>query len=156
MIRIERVRRLEPIAIDEAFDYVVDFSHIDDWDRGVASASRLEGTGVEVGARFEVMSLFFGRTVPLVYEITESLPPDRAVLKTRSRRFDAADTIELTAAGSTATTIRYTAEFRFRGVMRVLEPLLRRSLTRVVERALAGLETTVATRSEPEGSPPAA
>ena len=125
MIRIERVHRLEPIAIDEAFDYVVDFSHIDDWDRGVASASRLEGTGVEVGARFEVMSLFFGRTVPLVYEITESLPPDRAVLKTRSRRFDAADTIELTAAGSTAagstaTTIRYTAEFRFRGVMRVL------------------------------------
>ena len=144
MIKITRVRRLEPLALSDAYDYVVDFTNIAEWDPGVARSRRLSGEGVGVGSRFHVDSRFLGREVPLVYELTESAPPDRAVLCAHSKRFDATDTIELTAAAEAATTIRYTVELRFRGVMRLLEPLMGRPLTRVVEKALDGLQATVA------------
>ena len=148
MIRVTRVRRLEPIGLSDAFDYVVDFDHIGEWDPGVARSRRLDGASLEIGSRHEVDSVFFGRQLPLVYELTESAPPDRAILKTTSRRFDATDTIELTAAGSTATTIRYSVEFRFKGIMRLAEPFMGRALSRVVEKALDGLQATIAARSE--------
>ena len=147
MIKITRVRRLEPIGLSDAFDYVVDFTNIAEWDPGVTCSRRLDGEGVAVGSRFEVDSVFLGREVPLVYELVQSAPPDRAVLCASSKRFDATDTIELTAAAEAATTIRYTVEFRFRGVMRLIEPFMGRSLARVVEKALDGLQEELASDS---------
>lgn len=144
MVKITRVRRLEPIGLSDAFDYVVDFTNIAEWDPGVVDSHRIEGSGVEVGARFQVASVFLGRELPLEYEILDSAPPDRAVLHTTSKRFDATDTIELTAASGSATTIRYTVEFEFRGVMRLAEPFLGRSLAKVVEKALDGLQARIA------------
>jgi hypothetical protein len=60
-----------PIPLEEAFDYLADFTTTAEWDPGVAEAKGLTPGAVRLGSRFRVSVSFLGRRIPLEYRITE-------------------------------------------------------------------------------------
>lgn len=130
--------------IDEAFAYTADFSHIADWDPGIARSGKRGDGPVEVGTEFDVVAVFGGREVPMVYTITEFDPPNRVVLEGKGDQLDAIDTITF-AVTDDGTRIDYSAELTFHNFIRFIEPLLGRTLQKVGRRAVAGLKAALDT-----------
>ena len=128
--------------IDEAFAYTADFSHVADWDPGIAESSKRGDGPVELGTEFDLVARFGGREVPMVYTITEFDPPSRVVLEGKGDQLDAVDTIVFSPAGD-GTRIDYVAELTFHNFVRFIEPLLARTLEKVGERAVNGLKSAL-------------
>ena len=69
MTRVQQTIHVKA-PIEEAFDYVADFSTTAEWDPGIAEASRLDVGPSREGSRFRVIADFNGRKLPLEYTIT--------------------------------------------------------------------------------------
>ena len=76
------------LPIDEAFDYIADFAHADEWDPNTTAAKRLGNVRPGLGARFALEVRMGGRTAPMEYRITEYERPRRVVLVRRGVRRD--------------------------------------------------------------------
>lgn len=53
-----------PVPVDEAFDYVADFSTTETWDPGIVEGRRVDDGPVGVGSAFDVVADFGGRRLP--------------------------------------------------------------------------------------------
>ncbi len=126
---------LEPSA---AFAYLSRFDRAAEWDPGVAHGEMLTSEPVRVGSRFRLGARFFGRTLPLEYEIIEFEPASRVVLLAETATFRSYDTITFTADGS-GTLVGYDAVLETKGIARIAEPLLAVAFRRIGDRAAAGL-----------------
>jgi hypothetical protein len=122
----------------EVFQYTADFSHIDEWDPGVATSRKLGDEPLGVGSRFEVEARFGTSTIPMVYEITVFEPSDRVVLIGKGDTLEAVDEIRFQESEG-RTLIDYTADLTFLSWIRFAVPLMSPLLKRVGTRALDGL-----------------
>jgi acetyl esterase/lipase len=84
------------------------------------------------------MAAFLGRSLPLIYQVTELTADREVVLAASSRLLRATDRIAVTG-DSAGATVSYAAEVRLRGPLRLLDPLLQRGFRAVGDRATAGL-----------------
>jgi carbon monoxide dehydrogenase subunit G len=121
----------------EVFAYLSDFTAVAEWDPGIASSDRTSGDG-GVGSVYEVIATFSGREIPMTYEVLEMTPPERIVLRGAGRSVVALDTIECLDHND-GTRVVYTAEFRLKGVMRLVEPFLGGTFRRLGRTAIEGL-----------------
>ena len=144
MIRIHEQRTI-PMAQDEAFAFVADFTHVVEWDPGITASSKVGDDPVGVGTEFDVVSKFAGRSLPLTYVVEDWDQPNRAVLSTSTSRFDGRDTITFRAIDG-GTEIDYVAEFSFKGVMRLAEPFLKGTFDRLGKKAMDGVVDAVNAR----------
>jgi carbon monoxide dehydrogenase subunit G len=126
--------------IEEAFDYVADFTTTAEWDPGIDAAKRVNGGPIGVGSRFEVVSNFNGRKLPLVYTMTAYERPRRVVLLGDGKQFRGEDTITFEALGEGQTRITYVAEIRLKGVLRLVQPFLGGKFDAMGKAAVAGLQ----------------
>jgi hypothetical protein len=125
-----------PIA---AFDYLAGFEHTADWDPGVVEARRLDPSApLGRGSRFEVVAAFFGRRVPMVYEITVFEPPHRVVLRGTGGNAVSIDTISFTPIPN-GTRVTWDARLELTGFARVADPLLQLAFQWIGARAVQGL-----------------
>ena len=122
----------------EVFEYTADFSHIDQWDPGVATSRKLGDEPLGVGSRFDVEARFGTSTIPMVYEITVFEPNERVVLVGKGDTLEAVDEIRFQTEGG-RTLIDYTADLTFHSWIRFVIPLMSPLLKRVGTRALDGL-----------------
>jgi carbon monoxide dehydrogenase subunit G len=129
-----------PTSVEEAFAYVADFSNLPEWDPGIVSAVRTEGTGSERGAAFRVEATFAGRTIPMTYRIVVSEPPDRVVLEGEGSTIVAVDDIRFRRKREHLTEIDYVADLNLKGVGRLIQPFLRGSFEKLADASLGGLE----------------
>jgi dehydrogenase/reductase SDR family member 12 len=129
---------LTPRTPQEAFDHVADFTTSADWDPSIATARRLDGGDLGVGARFEVRLQLGPRTAPLVYEITAYERPHRVVLVTRGRVHRGRDDVRFRAVEG-GTEVTWDATFELRGPGVLLDPLLARGFRRAGAAAVEGL-----------------
>ena len=143
MIKVVQLKRLKSISLDEAFDYIVDFTNLPNWDLNALRSQQVDGTGITKGSRYQIDYLFLGKKLSLISTIEELKPPTHAFLRTSSKSFDVKDIIELTSASKTDTTIRYTVELSFCGKLRLLEPIVKPFLARSTEKALTGLQAAI-------------
>jgi carbon monoxide dehydrogenase subunit G len=129
--------------LEEVFAFIGDFVNSARWDPGVAEARNVTEGPVRVGTRYELVVVFNDRRLPMTYEVTEYQPPDRVALRGSGSTVNAVDDIrfEPTTGG---TRIRYTADLRLRGVLRVLEPLFRGRFEETGRRAMAGMKAALA------------
>lgn len=142
------VRQIEvPTAVDEAFAYVADFSTTAEWDPGIVEARRLDDGPLGVGSRFEVVSRFGDRRLPITYTITAFEPPSRIVLEGIGERFRGTDEIRFAPGGDGGTRIDYVADLALRGIARVAEPFMRGRFEQVVDEGSTGLERTLRARA---------
>ena len=128
--------RVVPRPLREVFAYVADFSSTAEYDPGVVRAERLDP--VAEGARFMVHARFMGRTLPMTYVLEAYRPHEQLIFRGESSGARAKDDIRFEAVGE-GTRIHWTLELELLGPGRLLEPLLRRPLLRLGERALDGL-----------------
>jgi hypothetical protein len=144
------------VGLDEAF---FDLSHFDraaEWDPGVAEGTMLTPEPVGRGSRFELSAKFFGRAVPMEYEIVEFEPGTRVVLQAETPFVRSIDTITFASVPSgsasdtskpEATLVTYDARLEPKGAARFGTPLLALAFRRIGDRAAAGLRERL--RSEP-------
>lgn len=126
---------------EEAFDFVADFSTTAEWDPGIAEATRVGERPIGVGTRFEVVALFNGRRLPLVYEITSFERPARVVLHGSGSGFDGIDEITFAPGRERRTRIAYTAEIRLKGLARLAEPFMGGRFEEMARKAVGGLRS---------------
>ncbi|HSL09772.1 MAG TPA: SRPBCC family protein [Actinomycetota bacterium] len=140
-------RRIEvPTPPEETFAYVADFSTTSAWDPGISDARRLDDGPLGEGCRFEVVSTFGGRQIPVTYTITSIRPSERVVLEGIGDRFRGVDDIRFSPAEGGGTRVQYVADLRLRGIARIAEPFMRSRFEQVVEDGARGLERTLRAR----------
>jgi hypothetical protein len=127
-----------PLTPAETFDYLASFSSASQWDPAVRTAEPLDAGPAGSGSRFRLTVSVLGVRLRLVYTITTFRRPDEVVLEARHWLLAAKDTIQV-SSGADGTVVSYQAEARFRGPIRVLQPVLTAAFPRVALRAVAGL-----------------
>ncbi len=124
------------------FTYLSRFDRAADWDPGVSAGAMLTPEPVGIGSRFRLDATFFGRTLPLVYEITVFDAPRRIVLTADAPTFRSTDTIVVTEAPEAdgpGALVVYDAVLEAKGPLRIAGPLLGLLFRRIGDRAAAGL-----------------
>jgi hypothetical protein len=125
------------VPLHRAFAYLTDFTTTTDWDPGTVSTVLLAGDG-GVGTTYRNTSRFLGRTTELTYVVEELVPQERIRLRGENATVISVDTMAFRSTGS-GTEVTYTADFTFKGVSRLLAPLLRPAFVKLGNEAEAGL-----------------
>ncbi|WBQ05619.1 SRPBCC family protein [Kribbella sp. CA-293567] len=137
MITIERVVTVEK-PVDRVFAYLSDFETTTEWDSGTVSTVKVEGDGGP-GTRYQNTSSFAGRETELEY-VVQKLEPGRLFqLRGANKTVTALDTMTFRATGSGGTEVTYRAEFEFKGVTRLIEPLFKGQFKKLGDEAEVGM-----------------
>jgi carbon monoxide dehydrogenase subunit G len=128
--------------LPRAFAYVADFTTAAEWDPGIVASTRTSGDG-GVGTTYAVEAAFRGKTLPFSYVVTEHEPDRRIVLHGEGEKATSEDVIAFEATGAGGTRITYEADLRFKGALRVVEPLMGGTIREMGAKALAGLEAAL-------------
>ncbi len=128
--------------VETAFHYMADFSHSATWDPGVKSASQLSAGEIGLGTKFELVTIFNGREIPLTYEVTDFEPPHRVVLRAESDLIRSIDRVTFTPSAG-GTDVTYDADLVTLGWLRFASPLVSLLFRRIGDRARAGLVRTL-------------
>lgn len=128
-----------PRSREELFAYLADFSNAAEWDPGVSAAERLGGDGaVAAGEEFRVMVRAVRGETPLTYRVTAIDPPASVTFRAENALLVSLDTITFAEHGD-GTRVRYDADLRLKGPLRLADPLLRIAFSRIGDRARDGL-----------------
>jgi len=130
------------LAPEESFAYLADFANARFWDPSVSEARREGDSPIGLGSEFSLVARFGGRDVPLLYRIVAYEPPRLVTLEADHPRFVSRDTITVTAATG-GSTVDYDALLAFKGLGRLLDPLMQRMFDRVGAKATAGLNNAL-------------
>lgn len=129
-------------AIDDAFAYLKDFTTTEQWEPGTVRTKRISGEG-GIGTCYHNVSRFLGRETELRYVVEELDPPRHLHLRGTNATVVSDDTITLRPTPDGGTEVRYRAEFSFRGVARILGPLLTPAFKRLGDNAEKGLRAAL-------------
>ncbi|OFE17845.1 polyketide cyclase [Humibacillus sp. DSM 29435] len=124
-------------SIDQVWGYLSDFTHTTDWDPGTVRTERTSGDG-GVGTRYHNVSKFLGRQTELDYQVDEFTPNEKLALRGENATVVAHDTMTLSGSAE-RTTVTYRAAFEFKGIAKLVAPLLAPALRRLGDEAEAGL-----------------
>jgi carbon monoxide dehydrogenase subunit G len=127
---------------DEAFAYVADFANSAEWDPGIAAGKKITDGPVRQGSEFEIVAVFRGKQQRFHYVVSEFEPERRVVLTGQGEKASSQDEITFEPAGA-GTRIVYMADIKLKGLARVAEPLLARTMNRMADDALAGLKSVL-------------
>lgn len=123
-----------PRSPEDAFAYMADLRNFEQWDPGIESSTQVVGDGPGVGAEYDIeMSM-----MTLRYVTTEYDAPARVKVEAHSRLLSSFDTITVKARGS-GSDVRYEAEIRLGGPLRLLDPLFNLVFQRIGDKASAGM-----------------
>ena len=133
------LRRTVTVAtpLDKVFAYLADFTTTTQWDPGTVTTIRTTGDGA-VGTEYLNTSTFAGRTTQLTYVVQELVPNQRISLRGENTTVIAHDTMTFRQTEN-GTEVNYAADFAFKGVARLLAPMLRPAFNRLGDRAQTGM-----------------
>jgi hypothetical protein len=137
-----------PIPIEQAFDYLADFSQTAEWDPGVEEARCLTRGAIRQGSRFRVVVSFLGIRMPLEYRITEFERPTRLVLVGGDSTVRSIDEITFVSRPG-GTRVTYEARLELQGVRRLADPILDVLFQRIGRLAVRGLRERMAGAGAP-------
>ena len=123
--------------LDAVFGYLSDFTTTTEWDPGTVTTVRRHGDG-GVGTTYLNTSTFLGRKTQLTYVVEELVDQKLIQLRGENKTVIAVDTMSFRSVDA-ATEVTYTAEFTFKGLSRLLAPLLRPALERLGTEAETGI-----------------
>ncbi len=131
-------------SADAAFLYLADFARLPEWDPGIARSRRVDAASALVtGARFEVVARFFGREVPMAYELVrfDSVTREAELVGTAPgiRATDWISVRPVGEPGEARAEVHWRAEFLLSGTSRLFGPLMRPLFSRLARKAMDGL-----------------
>ena len=127
--------------LDAVFGYLSDFTTTTDWDPGTVTTVRRHGNG-GVGTTYLNTSTFLGRTTQLTYVVEELVDQQLIRLRGENKTVIAVDTLTFRPVAS-GTEVTYAAEFTFKGLSRIVAPLLKPAFERLGNQAEAGLRNAL-------------
>lgn len=137
MVEIQRTVS-SPRSPEEVFAYLQDFTTTEEWDPGTVTTSRVTGDG-DVGTRYHNVSRFLGRETELTYVVEEADAPRTLKLRGENKTVTAHDTMTLEPTATGGTELTYHAEFAFKGLSRLVAPLLAPAFKKLGDEAEQGL-----------------
>ena len=140
----ERIETALPLQ--DAFDFIADFSNAAQWDPGVATAVRLDRGPIREGTRVRLGVRMAGRVAPMDYVVTTWQPPIRVVLTGAGSGVAAVDDIRFETT-PTGTRIDYTADIRLRGLLRLAAPFAGGTFERIARDARDGMQRALDRRA---------
>lgn len=121
MAVIERTVTVDrPVA--DVFAYLSDFTTTNEWDPGTVETVRVSGDG-GVGTTYRNITKFVGQKTELTYVVERVEPQKVFAVRGENKTVTAHDTITFRET-ATGTAVTYRAEFEFKGVAKVVAPLL--------------------------------
>jgi carbon monoxide dehydrogenase subunit G len=132
--------------LDEVFAFVGDFANTKDWDPGVSDSQKVTDGPVGVGTRYAVDVVFGSRTLPMTYEVTTWDPPNRVVLRGEGSTVTAVDDIRFEAI-ERGTRVRYSADLRLKGLLKLAEPFMKGRFDKTGKNAIAGMRRSLEGRN---------
>ena len=136
MVRLRRTVVVDK-PLDAVFGYLADFTTTTEWDPGTVRTVRQDGDG-RVGTTYLNTSTFLGRETELAYRVVELRPDECIRLRGENKTLVSVDTMTFRSAEE-GTEVTYTAEFAFKGVAKLVAPLLRPAFERLGNDAEAGM-----------------
>jgi len=129
--------------VDRVFAYLSDFTNTTEWDPGTVRTERVAGEG-DVGTRYHNTSKFLGRETEIDYLVTEHVPCEKVVLRGENTTVVAHDSMTfvrtvLGAGRGEGTTVTYRADFEFKGLAKLVAPLLGPAFKKLGDEAEQGL-----------------
>jgi len=139
-----RVRRIVTVEkpLDEVFAYLSDFTTTTEWDPGTVQTIRTSGDG-GFGSEYLNTSTFAGRETRLTYVVEDLVPNRHISLRGENKTVIAHDTMTFRERGD-QTEVTYTADFTFKGLARLVAPLMRPAFARLGDEAEAGMAAALA------------
>lgn len=138
-----------PMSPSDAFEYLARFSNAVEWDPSVVSAEMVTPEPVQLGSVFELVIKSSRRESTWRYEIVEHDPPERVVLRAEQGALVSVDTITVRSAPEGGAVATYDADLRFRGLLRLADPVLSIVFRRLGDKAAAGLRRELARSRTP-------
>jgi carbon monoxide dehydrogenase subunit G len=108
--------------IETVYDYLVDFTHTNEWDPGTIATRPISGDG-GVGSKYHNSSEFAGRKTELTYDSVVQERPTRLQFRGTNKTATATDTLTFSPAGD-GTQVHYRADFEFTFPVSLVAPLL--------------------------------
>ncbi len=124
------------------FAYLSDFTTTNEWDPGTVRTELVSGDG-GVGTTYHNVSKFMGRETELTYEVVTHQPNAVFALRGENSSVVANDTMDIAAQGN-GSKVTYTADFQFKGLGKLIAPLLAPALKKLGDEAEEGLRTALA------------
>jgi carbon monoxide dehydrogenase subunit G len=125
--------------LDEAFQYVADFRTATEWDPGIVQSRRVNNGPIGKGATYDVTAVFRGNPEPFRYEVVEFEENRLILLHAAGAKARSTDELRFEQTGD-GTRIAYRVVLTMKGLYRLAEPFLGRTLDAMGARALAGLK----------------
>lgn len=139
-----RVRRIvtaeKPLA--EVFAYLSDFTTTTEWDPGTVQTVLTSGDG-GFGTEYLNTSKFAGRETQLTYVVEDLVPNRHISLRGENKTVIAHDTMTFRENGG-RTEVTYTADFTFKGITKLIAPLMKPAFTRLGDEAETGMAAALA------------
>ncbi len=141
VITIERVVTVDK-SVERVFAYLSDFETTTEWDPGTVSTVKVEGDGGP-GTTYRNTSSFAGRETELEYVVQQREANQVFQLRGENKTVSALDTMTFRSTGDGGTEVTYRAEFEFKGVTRLIEPLFKSSFKKLGDEAEEGMRTAL-------------
>ncbi len=139
------------LSAKQAFNYIVDFSRIHQWDHTISDAKKVGDDDIGLGTQFDITFSMGGRKTPINYQITKYEPSHSAVLTGVSDRFTAIDTIKINK-NEQGCKVSWQAEINFSGLTALLMPLLARKVRAVGAKTIRDLNKKLDQLSDSDSS----
>lgn len=141
VITIERVVTVEK-SVESVFAYLSDFETTTEWDPGTVSTVKVDGDGGP-GTKYRNKSSFAGRETELEYVVQQREAGRVFQLRGENKTVSALDTMTFRATDNGGTEVTYRAEFEFKGVTRLIEPLFKPQFKKLGDEAETGMRTAL-------------
>ncbi len=122
----------------DVFDFMADLRNFEQWDPGVRKVTQITGDGGGTDADFDVVIDAPRGGLTLRYHTPIHEPPNRVVVKARSKLFTSIDTITV-EADDQGSIVTYDATLSLNGALGIFDLVLRPVFGRIGDRANIGL-----------------
>ncbi len=140
MQRIERIVHVDR-PLTRVWEYLSDFTSTNDWDPGTVRTERRSGDG-GLGTVYHNVSKFLGRETEVIYTVIDIEPHHLLRLRGENKSLTATDTLTF-EGDETATTVTYVAEFEFRKVAKLVDPLMAFPLKKLGDDAVKEMQKSL-------------
>ena len=123
---------------DQVYDYMADFTSVEQWDETVTEAKLIGNQQPGKGARFSVTFKLAGRENTFEYETIEAERPHRFLLRAESGTVVSLDEVTVREVAE-GTELTYDAKLEPKGLMKIADPVLGLLFKRLGDNAAKGL-----------------
>jgi hypothetical protein len=130
----------------DVYDFIVNVENAPKWQPAVIETSRITDGPIRVGTQFREVAKMMGRRVETICEITDLQPSRRVAFRATSNGPLSYATSYLLEPQGDTTRVTIEGTFTFKGLWRLLEPLVRGEVRKESAQELLAMKAAIERR----------